>query len=95
MGRLHHTHIIAQRACLKMIYVSLKDAKTSVKNKHNVTSFVQQPPIQCKVQHTSPFALAATKKPRLVPDAFVHCTQNVRYQTANIAVQPDKRTSRR
>ena len=60
-----------------MIDVALRDVETSVKNNHSVTSSIKQPPIQGKVQHTSPSILVVTKKPRPILIAFVHCTRNV------------------
>ena len=41
VGRLRRTHIIAERPCLKMIDVALRDVETSVRNDHSVTSSIQ------------------------------------------------------
>lgn len=61
-SRLHRTHMAVQCPCLK-IYFALRDAETSVNNNHIVTSSIQQPPLQHKVQHTSLSILTITKNP--------------------------------
>lgn len=48
-------------------YVALRDVETSVNDNHNVTSCIQQPPLQHKVQHTSLSVLAATRNPVQIP----------------------------
>lgn len=59
--RFCRAEFIAQRPCLKLTDVALRDAETSVKNHHSVTIYIQLLPVQRKIQHTSPSILAVTK----------------------------------
>ena len=59
--RFCRTNFVAQRPRLNETDVAPRDAKARHKTAKNITNIIQQPPIQCKVQHTGPAVLAATK----------------------------------
>lgn len=77
--RLHRTHIAVLRPYLKITDMALRDAETSGKTNQSGRSSIQQPLVQCKLQHISPSVLAVTEKPRPVPIAFIHYNQNFGY----------------
>ena len=57
----YHTDFIAQWPCLKGTDVAPRDAKARHKVAKDTTSFIQQPHVQYKVQHTSLTILIVTE----------------------------------